>query len=77
MTVYQYLKENTEVLKGGFRCGFVSPTFLNYIEIMDCYFERKERGRKGSNPIEYVIFKFDIPINKFYRIKRKMLQEYK
>lgn len=72
MTVYEFLKQNQELLKKGCKCGIISTSFLYHIEIIEYYYMRLERGRKGTNPKTETIEKFNISPRTFYYIKNKM-----
>ena len=76
MTVYEFLKQNDLMLKGCCRAGFVSPKFIYHVEIIDYYFLRLERGRRGSNAKQDTIEKFNISAKHFYQIKNNLLKEF-
>ena len=75
MTVYEFLKQNQELLKKGCKCGFVCSTSIAYVEIIDYYNMRLERGRKGTNAKNDTIEKFNITLKTFYKIKNRLFEE--
>lgn len=75
MTVYEFLKSNDKILKTSCKHGFTSSTYINYVEIIDFYFLRLERGRKGTNARLDTIDKFNISNKHFCKVKKVLLSE--